>query len=103
MPNSTEMIPRADESATASPPQTAQKATSWSGMLLAALGAVASLLYLANPGFGLAEILPDGLPGVGNIDEFLFSLLLVFCLQKLGVNLPFFPRNTPRLIEKPRE
>jgi hypothetical protein len=101
---STEIIPRSAEPPTASPQQpTAQKATSWAGQLIAALGVVLSLLYLANPGFGLAEIVPDGLPGVGNIDEFLFSLLLVFCLQKLGVNLPFFPRNVPRPDEKSRD
>jgi len=43
--------------------------------------------YLANIGVGIFELSPDNLPGIGNIDEFLFSLLLIYCLQKLGVNL----------------
>ena len=59
----------------------------WLGQMLALVGALVSALYLANIGVGIFELSPDNLPGIGNIDEFLFSLLLIYCLQKLGVNL----------------
>lgn len=64
--------------------------SSWIGQTLAAIGALVSAVYLANIGVGVFELSPDNLPGIGNIDEFLFSLLLLYCLQKLGLNpLPF--------------
>ena len=66
----------------------------WLGKTLAAAGAVISFAYLANIGAGFIELGPDNLPGVGNIDEFLFSLLLIFCLQKLGINLLPLLRDT---------
>ena len=53
--------------------------------------------YLANVTGGFLEFSPDNLPGLGNIDEFLFSLLLVYCLQKLGINLlPFLKPGAAR-------
>lgn len=77
--------------------------TGWIGKSLAAVGALISALYLANVTGGFIEFSPDNLPGIGNIDEFLFSLLLVFCLQKLGINLlpmlkptSLLPRDEPR-------
>jgi hypothetical protein len=59
----------------------------WTGKVLAAIGALVSLMYLANLGAGIFEFAPDNLPGVGNIDEVLFTFLLLFCLQKLGIDL----------------
>ena len=61
--------------------------STWLGQAAAGVGALVSLVYLANIGFGFAEFSPDNIPLAGNIDEFLFSLLLVYCLQKLGINL----------------
>ncbi|HZN33208.1 MAG TPA: hypothetical protein VFB80_05290, partial [Pirellulaceae bacterium] len=62
----------------------------WLGTSLAVVGALVSALYLANLTAGAFEFPPDVFPGVGNLDEFAFSLLLVYCLQKLGINLlPF--------------
>lgn len=69
----------------------------WLGTSLAVIGALASALYLANVTGGILEFSPDNLPGLGNIDEFLFSLLLVYCLQKLGINLlPFLKPGAAR-------
>jgi hypothetical protein len=63
--------------------------TSWTGKLFALLGALVSLAYLANMGAGVFEFSPDVVPGVGNVDEVLFSFVLIYCLQRLGINLPF--------------
>jgi len=77
----------------AEPPQTKP---GWIGQSLAAVGALVSALYLANIGAGFVELSPDNLPGIGNLDEFFFSLLLIYCLQKLGLNLlPFLRPRSP--------
>jgi hypothetical protein len=57
-------------------------------MLAAAGGAIISVLYLLNPGWGVFELLPDNLPIIGNLDEVFFTLLLLWCLQTLGIRLP---------------
>ena len=70
------------------------------GYVLAAAGALVSALYLANIGAGFVEIGPDNLPGVGNLDEFLFSLLLIFCLRKLGIDLlPYLKKSASKSSE----
>ena len=54
------------------------------GGTLWALGAV--LLggaYLLNPGWGVLELLPDNLPGFGNLDEAGAAALLIFGLRHL--------------------
>ena len=61
--------------------------TGWLGYLFAAAGALVSAVYLANIGAGIFELSPDIVPGVGNLDEVLFSFLLIFCLRKLGIDL----------------
>jgi hypothetical protein len=74
-------------------------ASGWKGYLLASIGALVSALYLANIGAGIVEIGPDNLPGIGNLDEFLFSLLLIYCLRTLGIDLlPYLRRGrgTPK-------
>jgi uncharacterized membrane protein YkvA (DUF1232 family) len=47
------------------------------------LGALASALYLLNPGAGVFELLPDNLPLVGNLDEAAFVALLLGSLRGL--------------------
>jgi hypothetical protein len=54
--------------------------------LLAAAGALISLAYLGNLGMGIVEFIPDNLPLAGNLDEALVTVLLVFCLRKLGID-----------------
>lgn len=46
-----------------------------------------SALYLANIGAGIVEIIPDNLPLVRNIDEFIASLLLMNSLAYFGLDL----------------
>ena len=65
-----------------------QKPPGWLGTIWAAIGAVVSVIYLCNPGLGIFEILPDALPVIGNLDEVFFTLLLLYCLQNLGIRLP---------------
>ncbi|MDZ4788971.1 MAG: hypothetical protein SH807_08520 [Blastochloris sp.] len=43
----------------------------------------ASFLYLLNPGFGVFELLPDNIPGVGNLDEGTAGILLLWAIQTL--------------------
>ncbi len=46
-----------------------------------------SLVYILNPGMGFLEILPDNLPGVGNLDEAAAATLLLSCLAYFGLDL----------------
>ena len=59
----------------------------------AAMVALVSAVYLLNPGFGVFELLPDNLPGVGNLDEAFFEYAFLTSLAALGVNLPFLRRR----------
>ena len=59
----------------------------------AAMVALVSAVYLLNPGFGVFELLPDNLPGVGNLDEAFFQYAFFVSLAALGVNLPFLRRR----------
>lgn len=36
-------------------------------------------LYLLNPGFGIFELIPDGIPFIGNLDE--ASATFYYCLH----------------------
>lgn len=54
---------------------------------------VISLLYLLNPTAGFFEILPDNLPGVGNIDEAGATALLLACLAYYGIDATRFFGN----------
>ncbi len=44
-------------------------------------------LYLLNIGAGIVEIIPDNLPGVGNLDEFGASLIFLNSLAYFGLDL----------------
>lgn len=46
-----------------------------------------SALYLVNIGVGVVEVIPDNLPGVGNLDEFIASLILINALAYCGLDL----------------
>ncbi len=52
-------------------------------LLALGFGALA-LLYVLNPTAGLLELLPDNLPGVGNLDEATATLLLTNVLAWYG-------------------
>ena len=65
-------------------------------MVLAAAGALFSIVYLGNLGMGVVELSPDNLPGAGNLDEAFFTMLLVYCLTTLGIRLPWLHAGSPR-------
>lgn len=46
-------------------------------------GALLSVIYIVNPGSGVVELLPDNLPGIGNIDEAAMTALLLACVRAL--------------------
>ncbi len=46
-----------------------------------------SALYLLNPGFGLFELIPDGIPFVGNLDEAGATFLLLSSLAFFGIDV----------------
>lgn len=65
---------------------------------LSVLGGLASILWLANLKVFPPEI-PDMLPGVGNVDEFLASALLLWSARNLGIT----PRSLWRARRKSPE
>lgn len=54
------------------------------GMFLLGLVCV---VYLINPTLGFFELIPDVIPGVGNVDEALATVLLLRVLAYFGVNI----------------
>lgn len=46
---------------------------------------VVSTLYLFNPTAGVFELLPDVVPGLGNVDEALATVLLLRVLAYFGI------------------
>jgi uncharacterized membrane protein YkvA (DUF1232 family) len=53
------------------------------GTLGALLVALLSAFYVANPGLGALELIPDILPGIGNLDEAGATAALLFALRYL--------------------
>ena len=58
-----------------------QRPRSCGGSLAAGLGVVLGTIYLLNPTAGLVELIPDALPGIGNLDEAGAAALLIFGLR----------------------
>ena len=58
-----------------------QRPRSCGGSLVAGLGVVLGTIYLLNPTAGLVELIPDALPGIGNLDEAGAAALLIFGLR----------------------
>lgn len=56
-------------------------------ILLASSLAALSALYIINPSAGVFELLPDNLPGIGNLDEAAATTLLLSMLAYLGINI----------------
>ncbi len=74
----------------AAPVTTPAVVPSPAGRVAAWVCVVLSVLYLLNPDMGLVEFLPDNFPIVGNLDEVGATLLLLGCLDYLGIQLPGF-------------
>jgi uncharacterized membrane protein YkvA (DUF1232 family) len=51
--------------------------------IVAGIVAVLSALYLLNPGFGIFDLLPDNMPGIGNLDEAGVTALLIWAVSVL--------------------
>lgn len=52
--------------------------------LFVILAAALSGVYLLNLGFGVVELVPDILPGIGSLDEATATLILINCLAYFG-------------------
>lgn len=60
-----------------------------------------SMLYLFNPGAGVFELIPDNIPGLGNLDEATAVLLLISCLRYFGIDIAnVFRRKKSRDVVK---
>ncbi len=46
-----------------------------------------SLIYIFNPGAGIIEVIPDNIPGIGNLDEFVASIVMVLVLKYFGLDI----------------
>lgn len=47
------------------------------------------VIYLLNPGWGIFELIPDGFPVVGNLDEGAAVLLIIWGWRRLrGISTP---------------
>ena len=66
-------------------------------LVLGVIGVALSGVYLANPSAGFLEIIPDNIPGIGNLDEVFFSGLFFYCLSLLGIHL--LPGRKPKEID----
>ena len=63
--------------------------------LISVIGLVLSGIYLANPSpGGIVEFIPDIIPGIGNLDEFIATTIFLTCLSRLGINV--LPQSNPR-------
>ncbi len=60
----------------------------------AAAAILLGLAYLLNPGAGVIELLPDVIPGLGNIDEAGATALLIW-----GASVMRGMRSAPKLAE----
>lgn len=68
------------------PAAVAPPSTSMAGNLVSVIGLVLAGIYLANPTFGF-DLIPDNLPGIGNIDEVVATTIFLACLSRLGINI----------------
>jgi len=49
-----------------------------------------SLIYLINPTAGVLELIPDNIPGIGNLDEATAVFLLISCVRYFGFDIANF-------------
>jgi hypothetical protein len=59
--------------------------------ILIVLAGLLSAVYLFNPGAGIFELIPDNIPGIGNVDEGLAAYVLFSVVSYLlGKNVGMF-------------
>ena len=51
--------------------------------VLAGIVAALAMVYLANPGAGVIELIPDNLPSIGNLDEAAITGILIAAVRQL--------------------
>ncbi len=49
--------------------------------------AILAAFYLLNPSAGVFELIPDNIPGLGNLDEATAVFLLLACLRYFGIDV----------------
>lgn len=54
------------------------------------------ILYLLNPGLGVFELIPDNIPGIGNLDEGAAVALLIYLVRKWREK-PIKPASAPSM------
>jgi hypothetical protein len=59
------------------------RALAWATIILGGL-------YIVNPTAGVFELIPDVVPGLGNLDEAAFMFLIFGAMRYLGWTLPEF-------------
>ncbi|MFT4177612.1 MAG: DUF1232 domain-containing protein [Luteolibacter sp.] len=52
-----------------------------------ALTGILSAVYLLNPTMGIFELIPDNIPGIGNLDEAAAAFLLLNSLAYFGLDV----------------
>jgi hypothetical protein len=72
--------------------------------ILILLAGLLSAIYLFNPGAGIFELIPDNIPGIGNVDEGLAAYVLFSVVTYLlGKNVGMFGANKEKREERPVE
>lgn len=72
--------------------------------ILILLAGLLSAVYLFNPGAGIFELIPDNIPGIGNVDEGLAAYVLFSVVTYLlGKNVGMFGAKKEKSEELPVE
>ena len=65
--------------------------------ILVVIVGLLSALYLLNPTAGILELIPDNIPGIGNLDEATAVFLLISCFRYFGIDIANFFNKHKRL------
>ncbi len=86
-----------NDASSSQPPR--ESSVSW---WVALAGALVSFVFLANPGWGIWEFIPDIIPVIGNIDEAVLTACFIACLSRLGIDIiPGIGRKRKDVIDHP--
>lgn len=71
-------------------------------IIVGVVGAL-SAVYLLNPGWGAIELIPDNIPGIGNLDEVGAAALLISCLAYFGLDVRAFVKRADKAEKKKKD